>query len=689
MSRESLFQKIILLSVYFSIGFWIGFILFAFWQSDLSSWDMPGHFFASFYYKEYLWPNFQGWNHLAFGGYPQGYFYPPFFHWLVGGLAKIINLDIAFKFILSLSLILLPISIFLWLKSLGFQILERVLALIWIFIFLNIIKYDIGGDFYSTFTIGLITFQFSLPIYFFYLYFLKEGSLNFRKLLIAVFLFAINIISHAFVALAAFLSSLIYFFLFYFKKGLWLRYFIHLILAILLVSFWLIPFFYFSSFKTGIAVGKHIPLHPLFLLATIISLFLIIKKNDQLAKPILAFLIIFFFFFNSEQYFLQKFFPDTPVHLYRFLIFIYLLIAILISRLFVNLNFQKWGIIFSLFVFLFSIFFVYKEIFPFLKRAPTISLYGMEDFLGIVPSQSTKEDIFMGTKAPHILSHTLLLQKNRLLNGLFVESSANIKAIQSLFHEIYQNPFTWGVDFYQPNKELIREHLDYLGVCWIMSYSKLEEIEKQFKNQLRVIKGSLAFEIDGQEGVKEIFIYAFPDCSVAKTVSLPKPILEKDWEKNVNHWWSNSQLINQVLVQVKNQKEEKEILTSDFIFEPQAQIKLIEKKEPNYYKFKIDSKTEQFVYFKIPYFPNWRVYQNGKEIKTYRASPNFLLVRAKDTIEIKFIKSKIEVASLWLSLISWLSLMFYLLPKKLFTTPLLIISKTFWKTSRFKTLGVF
>lgn len=669
MSRKSLLQKIILLLVYFSIAFWIGFILFSFWQSDLSSWDMPGHFFASFYYKEYLWPNFQGWNHLAFGGYPQGYFYPSFFHWLVGGLAKIINLGIAFKFILSLSIILLPISIFLWLKSLGFQILERVLTLIWIFIFLNIIKYDIGGDFYSTFTVGLITFQFSLPIYFFYLYFLKEGSLNFKKLLIAIFLFAIIIISHIFVALTTFFSSLIYFFLFYFKKGLWLRYFIHLILVILLVSFWLIPFFYFSSFRTGVIVGKYIPLHPLFLLATIISLFLIVKKNDQLVKPILAFLVIFFFFFGLEQHFLQKFFSHYPIHLYRFLIFIYLLIAILISRLFVNLNFQKLGIIFSLFVFFLSIFFVYKEIFPFLKRSPKISLYGMEDFLGIAPSQSTEEDIFMRTRAPHILSHTLLLQKNKLLNGLFVESSINTKAIQSLFHEIYQDCFTWGVNFYQPNKSLIKEHLDYLGVCWIMSYSKLEEIERQFKNQLKVIQSSFIFEIDGQKGIKEIFIYAFPHCSMAKIISLPKPILEKDWEKNINQWWSDPQLINQVLVQARNQKEEEEISKSDFIFEPQAQIKLIEKKEPNYYKFKIDSKTEQFVYFKIPYFPNWRVYQNGKEIKTYRASPSFLLVRAKDTIEIKFIKNKIEVASLWLSLISWLSLILCLLPKKLFIGP--------------------
>ncbi len=659
MPKESLRYKIILLLVYLSLAFLIGLLLYSFWRSDLSSWDMPGHLSASFYYKEYLWPSFQGWNHLSFGGYPQGYFYPSLFHWLVGGLTKIIDLNIAFKFVLSLALILLPISVYFCLKSLNFKILERMLALIWIFIFLNIVKYDIGGDFYSTFSVGLVTAQFAMLFYFLYLYFLKEGSLSRKKLLIASLIFAIIIISHAFIALAALLSSLIYFFLFYLKKGIWFKYFIHLLLTFLLASFWIIPFLYFSFLRTGVKVGKYIPLHPIFLLALISSLILVIKKKDCSVKPILYLLAIFLFFFGAEQYFLQKFFPDTAIHLYRFLIFIYLFIAILISRIFVNLNFQKLGIILSLLVFFASIFFTYKEIFPFYKRNVTVQLYGMEDFLGIAPSESTAKDILMQAKAPHVLSKTLLLQKNKLLNGLFVESSLNSRAIQSLAHEIYQNPFTWGVNFYQPNKELLQKHLDYLGVCWIMSYSKLEDLEKQFKNKYRLIRAPLIFNINNQEIVKEIFIYV-THCSVAKIVALPKPVLEKDWEKNVNEWWSNPQLINTVLIQVENQKEEKEILESDYIFEPRAQIKLIGKKEPYYYKFKIESKTEQFVYLKIPYFPNWKVYQNGKEIKAYRASPNFLLVKTRGDIDIKFVKSKIEIASLWLSLLSFLGLITHL-----------------------------
>ena len=80
-------------------------------------WDMPGHLFSAWYTAEYLFPRWTGWNPFFFGGYPQGIFYPPLFHYLLALLSKLVGLQLGFKLLLSATIAALPPALaFLYLR---------------------------------------------------------------------------------------------------------------------------------------------------------------------------------------------------------------------------------------------------------------------------------------------------------------------------------------------------------------------------------------------------------------------------------------------------------------------------------------------------------------------------------------------------------------------------------------------
>ena len=77
--------------------------LSVFAMSDLGAWDMLGHFLAVKSFGETVFPSMVGWSFKQLAGYPQGYLYPSLFHWVVVLFSKVIPLEVAFKFVISLS----------------------------------------------------------------------------------------------------------------------------------------------------------------------------------------------------------------------------------------------------------------------------------------------------------------------------------------------------------------------------------------------------------------------------------------------------------------------------------------------------------------------------------------------------------------------------------------------------------
>jgi uncharacterized membrane protein YfhO len=55
-----------------------------------------------------------------------------------------------------------------------------------------------------------------------------------------------------------------------------------------------------------------------------------------------------------------------------------------------------------------------------------------------------------------------------------------------------------------------------------------------------------------------------------------------------------------------------------------------------YLKFKVESERDVPILVKISEYPRWRAYQDGEEIKIYRASPYLMLLYGHGTIELRY-----------------------------------------------------
>jgi hypothetical protein len=618
--------------------------------SDISAWDMPGHFVAADYIKSYLWPWPSGWNNLSLIGFPQGYFYPPLFHWLVALLSFLMPLKVAFKLLIVLALFLIPFSFFYFARSLGLKELDALLAMLCMWFFLIPIKGDIGGDFYSTFVIGLVTAHFAFPFFFFYLgTIVKKGDL--RRSIVGGILLAVLILSHSFAALAAIISSLVIGFAL--RKKINPKYFIlHFIIAIGLSAFWIFPFIYFSSFKEGIFVGGVVPpLHPLLFYILLVSIVFLAIKKDTLAKPVLYLATIFVFIIQFFSYFYTIIPHNFPLHLFRFNIFVYCFFGFIIARALCFRPIEKYKkqIIFLLIAFLLvSTFFLSQEIFKFKDRSVEIDINKLPLERGAVITTVNPY------KAPHIVWSSLLLKKIPLVNGLFVESSISAKAINTLLLEIWPDSFVWGIEPYPINREnlsdLLEYHLRYLGVCWIISENAIDEkiLPKANITKINVKIGNIE--------KKEYYVYSF-DCNLAESIgNLPLRVESKEWQEKVKEWWSDPYKIQRIYI--------KSDLPISFVEPKKVKIDLIEAKN-DYYKFYIHSEKEVPVLIKISYFPNWHAFSDGKPIAIYQASPSLIFVQARGNLELKFVRSKIEIFGLVVSIITLLFCIFAFLKTKL------------------------
>ena len=630
-------------------------IVINFLFSDITTWDMPGHFFASLYIKEYLWPWPAGWNHLSFAGFPQGYFYPPLFHWIVAALGFIIPIGLAFKILVILSLFAIPFSFFFFAKTLGLKEFDSLLATVCMWLFLVPIKGDIGGDFYSTFSIGLVTAQFAFPFFFFYLAIIvKQDSL--KKSIIAGILLSIIILSHSFTAVAAILSALI--------LGIVLRkkikyMLLQFIIAIGLSAFWIFPFVHFSEFKEGMFIGGGVPyLHPLIFYILLASIVFIGIKKDETMKPVLYLATTFIFLVQFFSYFSTLLPQDFPLHLFRFNIFVYCFFGIFISRIICYKpieRYKKLILFLLLFLTIVTTFSLAGELFKFRDRNIEIDaseLAGKEKFgRGIVIASITPY------RAPHAVWGNLLSKKIPLLNGLFVESSLSSRSINTLLLEIWPKSFVWGVAPYPINERelsfLLPYHLNYFGVCWILTDNLIDE-----KNlpEINKTKTTAMLDFMGAKIKYDYFIYNL-NCNIIESVDhLPLRIESKRWSKEIEEWWNHPHKISRIYV-----KSDKPF---SFAHPKKVEIEVLEARN-DYYKFYINSQTEVPVLIKISYFPNWHAFTDGKPTKIYQASPNLMFVQAKGVLELKFTRSKIEILGYVFSLLTIVLCIFLLNYKKI------------------------
>ncbi|MEM1577988.1 MAG: hypothetical protein QXM27_03200 [Candidatus Pacearchaeota archaeon] len=619
-----------------------------FWSTQLS-WDMHGHFFSSYFIKKYLWPSFSGWNNLSLTGYPQNYFYPPLFHWIVASLGFIMPLEIAFKLMVSLSLILLPIVIYLALRNLKFDEDEAILATLFIYLFFPIMKGDIGGDFYSTLHVGLVTYQFGFFLFFCFLTVLDLQFLNKKRNLLAALLASMALLSNIFMIIIILIFLLIFAILNIKTKKQLINFIVMCMFIFSLIAFWAIPFFKFMAFTKALNIpGGMPPLHPFLLSLMIVSIIIITIKNDKKSFLFILLAIIFLVLtiFGS--------FMNLTLHFFRFHSINYFLFGILLSRFFIITPFKKYHKFICIFLTLLCIGLVIiftgalsmNDVISTLNMPIIKKLVEKENGYGIVIST------IHPTRSQHAIANYFLLNNIAMVDGLFVESSFNSRAINSLKKELNRNAFTWGVPNYYINESeiifLLPYHIKYLGISFLFLDNWT------YQEKLKIINPNEIYEVDVglNENISKFYLLKVNN-SLFEIVNNLHPVNKKDFEEKTEKWWSDRYLINYILVESDYPLPEYDINGIN------ASIKILEKKN-DYIKIFVDSPKEVFVLIKISYFPNWHAFSNNKEIKIYRASPNFMVIYGKDIIELKFVRSWIEILSLIISLLA-LILLFCLL----------------------------
>ena len=434
--------------------------------NKLVNWDMVGLYFSAWYEKMYLFPKIIGWNPFFFLGYPQHQFYPPLYAYLTAALSYIIPLNLAFKIMFIITIILLPLSFYYFVKSFGFdrKISSALMMIMFSILFLFPTSYY-GGNFQSTFTVGLITHALGMALFFFYFGALhKSVNSKNKKFILPSVLFALIILTHIIAAFAATFVAIAYVICYIQKKGSMKFIIKHITLVFLLCAFWIIPFIAKRAWLAAIPVG----INEGYTMIGLTALWLIIiffTKNEKVL-PVAIFIVLILFFSFIATYFIY-----LPIHLYRFMMYLYILIP------FAFVTVKKYYKIIGWILFITAL--------AFILFAPRIHSEGANSLdlqkLNLTIENNSRVLILpaiINEATPHIIQHLFPMENKVLsLKGLYVESAKNGKYIFYIDKELNpKNSFTWWEPIqtekissnFSQLKIIIEHQISLFNINWII-----------------------------------------------------------------------------------------------------------------------------------------------------------------------------------------------------------------------------
>lgn len=222
------------------------------------AWDGTGHYALAQIYDQSIFPDSYGWTNAYFAGMPFPNFYPPLFYWCVAFLhhSHVASFAIAFKLVLALSVILLPVAVWLLARVV---LNNRMAATFAAFSIIPLLidkrfYYPLGLSHASTFLVGLYTHPLGFVLLIaWYVVYLKVHHSRLR-FVVGAALLALVILSNFFAAITAalFVAATVVHGLVILRiptdekerndrrKAL-IAQFISPLLGVLLASFWLVP----------------------------------------------------------------------------------------------------------------------------------------------------------------------------------------------------------------------------------------------------------------------------------------------------------------------------------------------------------------------------------------------------------------------------------------------------------------
>lgn len=651
-------------------------ILPFFLSNNLEGFDTAGHVSNIYFIKNNFWPWPDGWNHYFLSGYPQGLFYPSFFHWATTALSFIFSIEITFKIIISLAI--LGFIAFFYLLAL--KIFERKLAAPFSLVIVSFFYFlgtGLSDNMFTDIFYGMVSHLFSLTIFIAYIYSLYFSLKNNKGFLMPGILLALTILTHIITGGAALLLALIIL-CFSFGRDYFSVIFKHLILAILLTAFWWLPFLLNIDYISGSSVPTLttpliIVCLPFIILISSVNLLNFKKDKNVLIASFAVFNIAIILF-----YFLKYILPsdNLPIHFHRFLVYPFILAPLNLAYLLkdIRLAWGKVNLIALFFLFYFFFFFRIIPVGPFSVKL----LDGVENVYksGRVVATGYSKNMdarFHSTRMKIVENYGL-----PVVGGLFAESSVNGRFIMSLLKSWsednenfiwgYNNlnnvaDLKWGTKIFGVNYEYnisdnspTDDRNNFLIYSEVKKLSDFGDASQEgifntskiaFKMDRKVLLDD-AKAINFLGGSNSAFyyqtFYQIADNHLAEALHiLPQPIYD-DWSASTLRWWETDWLKNdnqdvyekpiliwKTDVSNWNLADNETGLDLDF----HAENKKMD-------LFTVDASEFSGpvpVYVKVSYFPFWRAYgENGEELKIYKASPNFMLVYASGLITFRYLK---------------------------------------------------
>lgn len=644
--------KIILIGIWaFIFLYLLIFIIIPFLRyGSVTNWDMAGHYFSAWYQKEYLFPNVIGWNPYFFLGHPQNQFYPPLYFYLTALLAQVFSLELSFKLVLAMALLLMPFAFYYFVRSFEISKMQSSSLMLFMFSLLFVSKYShIGGDLHSTFDIGLVSHLLGLMLFFFYFGSLIRG-VKANKFLLASVLLALLALTHVVVAFAGAIAFISIAFSSISDRKSSLFFIKHGTLAFLLSAFWAIPFLAKINYLNSVKIGYFSPY--LYLILGGILIYSAISSFQQNKKfyPIAFFLLIMLFLSI-----LGSSYSNMPFHFYRLTLFMVLLFPLA----FVSLFKKEFKLISLLFIFV-SLFIILSS--PHLEirseKIPDLQLLtNTSDGRIFVVASPNKES------QPHFLQHEIPKENKAIaLRGLYVESSKNGAFVLNLEKEIDKNSLAWGnyihYDLLTNNSNKSAEILPYqfnlFNVNYVVSFhNSSNNLTKEWKELEKVttfISPATLLEL------YDYTLYKVGNSSLIEVLDY-KPrmvnLTNATWYYASMRWFLSEDIKKGTLVN-------EEVPDSIGTGKEKVDILNISKRQ-DYIKFKVYSDKDVPILIKISEFPNWRAYSNGKKLKIYRASPYLMLVYSNGEIELKYEKIFSDKLGEWLSILGLIIFVFLMI----------------------------
>lgn len=608
-------------------------------------WDTLGHLLASRQFSESIWPDFVGWNPNLFGGYPQGFFYPSLFHWLVGSTGRLFDLPICFYLWVVLSLVLLPITAFYALSRAFPSRSDQQWAFLgWCLVFF-IPRNPVGGDLYSTIRIGLINQAWALTWFHLFLGRLWSQRSRVSDLKLG-WLLGVVILSHAIVGLAGLLL------LPWFRRPKFLP-------PILLVAFltcapWAVPFLLKHSYSAGksldfFASRNWTADQPQALWLIFGGLLLIVgallkgwrefrwspilfRALAGLAIPLSIVQVLYWM--------------DSPVfrnlgaiHWYRMQGFFW---ALLIPPVFCALgrSLGNGGR---------SVLVVLGSLLIFSCCGYDCGVARMNEWTARFNfSPDTRVLAHMGSKvgsssitriSPHFLSDHLGLSGIKTLNGLFAESTPTARYSMATQLEAFRNPMIWGVEALPAYPGLLAKHLRLLGVNYLITNMPIPNPRVATLPLLGEATYAVIPVKVGEELIEEM-LFAYPlKGSLVERVDSVTPVRSAEWAQEVHDWWLSASRTDLPVVSDSGVKTETSPMTDD----PPPRLKRISDTT-----LVVETRSEQPAWYLVKegFFPNWHaIGEDGTSFPVFLAAPNWMAFFGKGRVQLDFKLDPVEKAA--------------------------------------------